>query len=407
MKVRNQLAVTLLAVAVVFSSQSCKLLFKSEFTKIDAADLSAYADFFPDMQKRMLAQNEATRKQVITQMKQAFSLAQAAEDEGLHKTDKFKQQMALSTDQLVAIEYGKRNPDANVTKEEIEAYYNAHKAEFEKDFTAVSQNRKTPIPEDQKQQQSLMWSELKLRAERGRKAGLENDPAIKAQLKFGKANLLATLYAESLEQKFKLTDAEKRAYLAEHPEADDAKLKERAQSLLDRVKKGEPFEKVADEANEDGTKGQGGDLNWFTKGKMDPDFENAAFALQKGQMSDQLVKSSFGYHVIRVDDRRMATPTPQPGVTPAPNASPTPPPTPQEEIRARHIYVSTQEADGFEAKLAQEKIKRAMEDASLKYPVTAPDDFQVKVAGFDPNRRPSLGGGSGGTMRGIDPNENK
>ncbi len=408
MRVHHRLFLLIVTALALFTAQSCKYFFKSEFTTLDAQDLTTLVDSLPEQQKRAIAQNEQMRKSTIDQLKRAFALAQAAEAEGLHKSPKFLQQMGLSTDQLLAVEWGKKNPDVNVAKEEWEAYYAAHKNDFEADFKAVNENRKEPPSDELKEQQRGMWSELKVRAEKARKAGLEKEPAILVQLKFGKANVLANLYAQSLEEKFKPTDAERKKYLAEHPEADVDKLKEKAQGLLDRVKKGESFEKIADEFNEDGTKGRGGDLDWFGKGRMDPDFEKAAFALQKGQTSQELVKTGFGFHVIRVDDRRMAPPPPPAmPTTPTPNASPTPAPTPQEEVRARHIYVNTQEADSFERRLLEEKIKRALEDATLKYPVSAPTDFKVNVAGFDPNRRPGLGGGEGGQMKGIQPGENK
>lgn len=84
---------------------------------------------------------------------------------------------------------------------------------------------------------------------------------------------------------------------------DDATVKKQAESVLDRIKKGEDFEKLAKEFGSDGTKEVGGDLGWFARGEMVPEFETSAFALQKGQLSD-LVKTQFGYHIIRVDDKR-------------------------------------------------------------------------------------------------------
>ena len=84
---------------------------------------------------------------------------------------------------------------------------------------------------------------------------------------------------------------------------DDAAVKKQAQSVLDRIKKGEDFEKLAKAFGSDGTKDVGGDLGWFHRGEMVPEFETAAFALQKGQLSD-LVKTQFGSHIIRVDDKR-------------------------------------------------------------------------------------------------------
>lgn len=416
MRLRNKLFITMLLAVSLPAAQSCKYLFKSDYTTLNQADLTSLVDTLPDMNKRQLAQQESARKGLIDQLKRAYALAQAAEAEGLDKSAKFTQQMSLSTDQLLAVEYGKRNPEATVSKEDWEAYYASHKNDFESDFNAVNANRK-PAPTDEiKEQQRSMWSELKVRADRARKAGLDKDPGVLAQIKFGKANVLANLYAQSLEDKFKPTDAERKKYLAEHPEADAEKLKEKAQGILDRLKKGDDFIKLADEFTEDGGRGRGGELPWFAQdgtivdggGKMDEEFTRATFALQKGEMSKELVKTSFGFHIIRVDDRRMATPPPPPPTaSPAPNATPAPQPAPREEIHARHIIITTQEADSFEQRLVQEKIKRAMEDATLKFPVSAPADFKVNVAGFDPNRMPGVGGGQGGSMKQIQPGENK
>lgn len=69
--------------------------------------------------------------------------------------------------------------------------------------------------------------------------------------------------------------------------------------ILDRLSKGEKFSNIAKEASRDAGSGKrGGDLGWFTRGKMVKEFEHAAFALQKGQTSG-IVKTQFGYHIIR------------------------------------------------------------------------------------------------------------
>ena len=78
-----------------------------------------------------------------------------------------------------------------------------------------------------------------------------------------------------------------------------------AKAALARVKKGEDFAKVATELSKDPA-GDGGDLGWFTKDRMVPEFADAAFKLQPGQVSDP-VKSQFGWHVIKVEERRMKT----------------------------------------------------------------------------------------------------
>jgi len=80
----------------------------------------------------------------------------------------------------------------------------------------------------------------------------------------------------------------------------------RAEDLLKQLKGGAKFEDLAKKYSEDpGSAKEGGSLGWIGKGRTVPEFERAAFSLPKGQISD-LVKSSYGFHIIRVDDRQDA-----------------------------------------------------------------------------------------------------
>jgi peptidyl-prolyl cis-trans isomerase C len=79
---------------------------------------------------------------------------------------------------------------------------------------------------------------------------------------------------------------------------------EDAKKALARVKGGEDFAKVATELSTDPGSGKdGGDLGYFTKQRMVPEFAEAAFATEIGQIS-AIVKSQFGYHIIKVEDKR-------------------------------------------------------------------------------------------------------
>ncbi|MDD2807200.1 MAG: peptidylprolyl isomerase [Patescibacteria group bacterium] len=79
--------------------------------------------------------------------------------------------------------------------------------------------------------------------------------------------------------------------------------RQKAQEVLQKIKvDGESFEKMAQEYSQDVTAVQGGDLGYFTKGEMVPEFEQAAFSLGPGQMSD-IVKTRFGYHIIKVVEK--------------------------------------------------------------------------------------------------------
>ena len=85
---------------------------------------------------------------------------------------------------------------------------------------------------------------------------------------------------------------------------DKAAARQKAQEALDRAKKGEAFEKVAQQMSQDeSSASQGGDLGWFGQGQMVPPFDAAAFSLKPGQLSD-VVQTQYGYHVIKVEETR-------------------------------------------------------------------------------------------------------
>ena len=87
----------------------------------------------------------------------------------------------------------------------------------------------------------------------------------------------------------------------------DAEAQAIAQKLLDQLKGGADFAELARKSSEDqGSASQGGDLGCFGPGRMVPEFDDAAFALEPGATSD-LIKTSFGYHVIRLASKREAT----------------------------------------------------------------------------------------------------
>jgi foldase protein PrsA len=88
---------------------------------------------------------------------------------------------------------------------------------------------------------------------------------------------------------------------ASHILVDDEKT---AKEVQKKLKEGGDFAKLAEEYSKDpGSKSKGGDLGFFGKGAMVPEFEKVAFTLDKGETSD-LVKSDYGVHIIKVTDKR-------------------------------------------------------------------------------------------------------
>ncbi len=71
-----------------------------------------------------------------------------------------------------------------------------------------------------------------------------------------------------------------------------------ANAVLEKLKNGESFAKLAEQYSTDGSRKRGGDLGFFGRGAMVREFEEAAFGLEKGQVSG-IVKTQFGYHIIK------------------------------------------------------------------------------------------------------------
>lgn len=175
-----------------------------------------------------------------------------------------------------------------------------------------------------------------LMAQSGADQGLDKTEEYKKALSQFRLQELATLAAEraTAAVKAEVSDGAAQKFYDEHkaaftqPEAvrashiligldknataeQDKAAREKAEELIARIKKGTiSFEEAAGKNSSCPSKTQGGDLSFFTKGQMVPAFEQAAFAMKKGEMSDKPVKTEFGYHIIKVTDRREASQRP-------------------------------------------------------------------------------------------------
>ena len=87
---------------------------------------------------------------------------------------------------------------------------------------------------------------------------------------------------------------------------DEAEVKKTAESVLARAKKGEDFAALAKQYSDDSSKDNGGDLDFFPHGKMVPPFDEAVWKLEVGKITPELVKTEFGFHIIKLTGKQPA-----------------------------------------------------------------------------------------------------
>ncbi|MCG4582081.1 peptidylprolyl isomerase, partial [Anaerosalibacter bizertensis] len=118
-------------------------------------------------------------------------------------------------------------------------------------------------------------------------------------------------YREDYINKTEVTDEEAKKFFDENKDAYEVvkashilvETEEEAKNILERIEKGEDFKALAKEKSKDeGSAKEGGDLGYFTKDKMVPEFSKVAFSLKPGEVSE-VVKSQHGYHIIKVEDK--------------------------------------------------------------------------------------------------------
>lgn len=149
------------------------------------------------------------------------------------------------------------------------------------------------------------------------KRGIDRKPAVEHQVENAKRSVYAKFLLdqvteertndEAVKKKF---DTDKDTYGKPEVKASHILVKEEklAKDIAKRAKKGEDFAKLAEKYSEDpSNKTRGGDLGWFSADRMVPPFSEAAFKLKKGEISEP-VKTQFGWHVIKLDDRRESQP---------------------------------------------------------------------------------------------------
>jgi len=167
-------------------------------------------------------------------------------------------------------------PQVSATDAEVTAYFDGHKEDFK-------------IPEKRKIKYLLI-----------------DFDALRTRITIPAADVQQA-YNTNIEQYSQPEQVRASHILLKTEGKDDGAVKAKAEDLLKKAKAGADFAELAKANSEDeGSAKNGGDLDFFGRGRMVPEFDQVAFTLQPGQISD-LVKTQYGYHIIKVTDKKAAS----------------------------------------------------------------------------------------------------
>ncbi|OPB31247.1 peptidylprolyl isomerase [Bartonella sp. AR 15-3] len=175
------------------------------------------------------------------------------------------------------------------------------------------------VPDEQRRVTVLKaYLDMQALAKAALQKGVDKTEAYDKRMAIMRDNILQQLYFKEMVVD-KIADADVKALynkeIAALPKEDEikarhilVKTKEEAEKIIKRLNKGEKFEEIAKKDSTDGSSAVGGDLGYFSRGQMVKSFEEAAFNLKVGEYTKKPIESPFGWHVIKIEDRRLKQP---------------------------------------------------------------------------------------------------
>ena len=386
--------------------------------RVSAEEVELFLQDLNPMMLKQLSDNPEAKKQLAENLEQLFTIANQAKKEGLTAQDNVRRELnnirvetiSVTYDRAVNKDKGPSPPFGFVTEEQVNQFWSgggeesgfwkkigfggnsagSREQEFEEfldgkiklaqESGAVPKDRQ--ISEEERKQAKEYFAKSRIYADEAMAKRGELGEAfwkkVELQTRLQQAQLLARLYMQnSLQKKLAVTDEEVNQYIAAHPEIDNSgQQRAKAEEILQKVKNGGDFAQLAKEFSEDpGSKDKGGLYEGVAQGAFVPEFENAALALEPGQVAPGLVESKFGYHIIKLEKK---------GETKDPDGQV------KRTFDARHILIATGVKDPenptapampvkdyVKQKLQEEKQETVYAEIKASNPVEVATDFKV------------------------------